>query len=61
MSNYAFKDLQLKALQIIVHESNKASTKVAKKCGFTWQKILEKEHTPPNEAPLDMELYELYA
>ncbi len=60
MSNYAFKDLQLKTLQIIVHKSNKASTKVAEKCGFTWQKILEKAHTPPNEAALDMELYELY-
>ncbi|MEO9893668.1 GNAT family N-acetyltransferase [Aurantibacter sp.] len=60
LSNYAFKNLGLSSLQIIVHKSNSASIKVAKKCGYIWKQTLEKEHKPPNEAPLDMELYELY-
>ncbi len=60
LSRYAFSNLRLKTLQIIVHKSNIGSVKVAKKCGYIWQKVLLKAHTPPNEAPLDMELYELY-
>ena len=57
ISKYAFKDLRLSTLQIIAHKSNKGSIRVAEKCGFIWEKTLLKEHTPPNEAPLDMELY----
>ena len=60
LSNHAFDTLNLKTLQIIVHPSNKPSIKVAENCNFTWIKTLEKEHTPPGEKPLDMELYELY-
>jgi len=60
LSEYAFKEFGLKTLQIIVHKDNKASAKVAEKCNFSWQKTLLKEFTPPNESPLDMELYELY-
>lgn len=60
LSDYAFKILDLKKLQIIVHKSNIASIKIAENCNFTWIKTLEKEHTPPGEKPLDMELYELY-
>ncbi|HHC81167.1 MAG TPA: N-acetyltransferase [Flavobacteriia bacterium] len=59
LSTYAFDTLGLEVLQIIVHISNLGSAKVAKKCNFTWQKTLLKVHTPPNEDPLDMELYEL--
>lgn len=59
LSTYAFDRLGLARLQIIVHTTNLGSVNVAKKNGFTWQKTLEKEHTPPGEAPLDMELYEL--
>jgi len=59
ISSHAFNDLGLKTLQIIAHKSNKGSIKVAEKCGYTWQKPLLKSHIPPNEAPLDMELYEL--
>ncbi len=61
LSNYAFEKLGLKTIQIIVHESNLASIKVAEKCGYIWNSTLLKEHTPPHEPPLDMELYELYA
>ena len=61
ISNWAFKQHQLKSLQIIVHNSNTGSIRVAEKAGFTWQKVLIGEHTPPGENPLDMELYELYA
>lgn len=60
LSNYAFEVLDLKALQIIVHNTNKGSIKVAEKCGYTWQTTLKKEHSPPNEPALDMELYEQY-
>ncbi|WP_317198354.1 GNAT family N-acetyltransferase [Aurantibacter crassamenti] len=60
LSNFALKNLELLSLQIIVHESNLASIKVAEKCGYIWTKKLPKEHTTPNEKPLDMELYELY-
>jgi ribosomal-protein-alanine N-acetyltransferase len=60
LSKYAFEELGLQTLQIIVHKTNLGSVKVAEKCNFVWQKTLLKEYTPPNEAPLDMELYELY-
>lgn len=60
LSEYAFNEMELETLQIIVYKDNLASRKVAEKCNFTWIKTLIKEHTPPGEAPLDMELYELY-
>jgi ribosomal-protein-alanine N-acetyltransferase len=59
LSQYAFNELGLITLQIIVHQSNKASVKVAQKCGYLWKDTLLNEHTPLDEAPLDMELYEL--
>lgn len=60
LSHYAFNDLNLKTLRIIAHDSNISSIRVAEKCGFIWTKKLLQEHTPPNEDPLDMELYELH-
>lgn len=60
LSSYAFAELGLKVLQIIVHKDNIGSVKVAEKCGFSWQKTLLNEYAPPNEPALDMELYELY-
>lgn len=60
LSDYAFENLNLKTLQIIVHKSNIPSIKVTENCNFTWIKTLKNEHTPPGENPLDMELYELY-
>ena len=60
LSQYAFNNLGLKTLQIIVHKSNIGSVKVAENCKFMWQKTLLNEFTPPNSEPLDMELYELY-
>jgi [ribosomal protein S5]-alanine N-acetyltransferase len=59
ISKYAFENIGLEKLQIIVHKENIGSVKVAQKCNFIWQKTLLKEYTPPNELPLDMELYEL--
>jgi len=61
LSEFAIETLGLKSLQIIVHKSNLGSVKVAEKNGYVWQRTLEKEHTPPGENALDMELYELYA
>lgn len=60
LSDFAFENIELKTLQIIAHKSNIASIKVAENCNFIWIKTLKKEHTPPEESPLDMELYELY-
>jgi len=59
ISTWAFSQQHLERLRIIVHKSNIASIKVAKNCGYIWEQTLEKEHTPPNEDPLDMELYVL--
>ncbi|WP_309607537.1 GNAT family N-acetyltransferase [Flavobacterium sp.] len=59
ISEYAFEIIGLEKLQIIVHKDNIASVKVAQKCHFIWQKTLLNEYTPPNESPLNMELYEL--
>jgi len=60
LSNYAFESLQLKTLQIIVHETNLASIGVAKKCNFAWIKTLPEEYAPRGNKPMDMELYERY-
>ena len=59
MTKFAFEELNLRTLQITAHKSNRRSCKVAEKNGFVWQRTLENEFTPPNELPLDMELYEL--
>lgn len=61
ITDWAFTEQGLKTLQIIAHKTNYASVKVAQKSGFEWQKTLANEHTPPNEKPLDMELYERYS
>ena len=60
ISNWAFDKLELNTLQIIAHKTNLASITVAEKCGYNWRKTVLNEHTPPNEKPLDMELFELY-
>lgn len=59
LSRYAFNELGLTTLQIIAHKSNLGSIRVAEKCGYLWKKTLPVAFTPPNENPLDMELYEL--
>ena len=60
LSEYAFNQLDLEVLQIIVHETNIASIKVAKKNGFQWIKRLPVVFKPKGREPMDMELYELY-
>ncbi|GAA3631466.1 GNAT family N-acetyltransferase [Flavivirga jejuensis] len=60
VSEYAFTDLNLETLQIIVHKDNIASVKVAENCNFIWKRTLNNEFTPSGERPLNMELYELY-
>lgn len=60
LSEFAFKDLALEALQIIVFKANIASIKVAENCNFLWKKTLKNAFTPPGEKVIDMELYELY-
>ena len=60
ISNWAFTEHNFKTIQIISHKTNSGSIRVAEKSGYTWQKTLIAEHTPPNELPLDMELYEKY-
>jgi ribosomal-protein-alanine N-acetyltransferase len=58
ITSFALNDLGLKTLRIIVHKENRASMRVAEKCGFLWKKTLLKSYTPTNEESLDMELYE---
>lgn len=59
LSKYAFNKLTLKTLKIITHRTNLGSCKIAIKNGYVWKRTLKNEHTPANESPLDMELYEL--
>lgn len=59
ITRFAFAELGLKTLQIIIYKTNFGSVKVAENNGFIWQRTLPSEFTPTNEAPLDMELYEL--
>lgn len=60
LSEYAFAEIGLNTLQIIVYKTNIASVKVAENCNFIWKKTLENEFTPSGEKAIDMELYELY-
>ncbi|MFC0603344.1 GNAT family N-acetyltransferase [Winogradskyella pulchriflava] len=60
LSKYAFNELKLETLQIIVHKDNLPSVKVAFNSNFEWIKTLKNDYTPIGEEPLDMELYELY-
>ncbi|WP_036381236.1 GNAT family N-acetyltransferase [Muricauda sp. MAR_2010_75] len=59
VSEFAFNELNLKKLKIFAHKSNLASIRVAEKTGFRWIKTISKAYQAPNEAYLDMELYEL--
>ncbi|GMN10175.1 GNAT family N-acetyltransferase [Croceitalea sp. MTPC9] len=58
---WSFDDANLDTLQIIAHQTNVASKKVAEKNNFTWQKTLPKVHEIPGVGFVDMELYELYS
>jgi ribosomal-protein-alanine N-acetyltransferase len=60
LSNFASSTLGLRTLRIITHKSNLGSIKIAENCGYTWVRTLQKEHRPPGEDALDMELYELF-
>ncbi|WP_299393469.1 GNAT family N-acetyltransferase [uncultured Gelidibacter sp.] len=59
LTSYANQEMGLKTFQIITHKSNESSVNVALKSGFKWKKTLVNEFTPLNEAPMDMELFEL--
>ncbi|WP_299798503.1 GNAT family protein [uncultured Maribacter sp.] len=59
ISEWGFSEQHLQRLRIIAHKTNLGSIKVAENCGYLWKETLLKEHTPPNEEPLDMELYVL--
>ena len=52
-------DKSLERLHIITHTSNPASIAVARKNDFVWHRTLHAAFTPPDEEPLDMELYVL--
>lgn len=60
LSEYAFGNLDLETLQIIVHKTNIPSVKVAEKTGFQRIKTLKESFIPPHGKAMDMELYELY-
>ena len=56
MTKFSFNELGLKTLQVIAHKTNLGSIKVAINNGFVWQKTLENEFTPTDEAPPNQEL-----
>lgn len=58
--SWSFNEVELQTLQIIVHDSNKASKQIALKNGFVWKRTLPKAHTTSSGEIQDMELYELY-
>jgi ribosomal-protein-alanine N-acetyltransferase len=60
LTTYAFNDLNLDRLQIIVYKTNLGSVRVAENGGFIWKETLVKEFTPPGKEAIDMELYEYY-
>jgi len=60
LTTYAFNNLDLDRLQIIVHKTNIGSIKVAENGDFSWQKTLIKEFAPPGKDAMDMELYESF-
>ncbi|MCF6280251.1 MAG: GNAT family N-acetyltransferase [Flavobacteriaceae bacterium] len=57
LSVYAFTELGLEELEIIVHETNIPSVKVAEKNGFIWKETLLNKFRPKDRPAIDMELY----
>lgn len=55
---FAFKELKLDRIYILIHQSNVASIKVALNAGFKWTKTLYNEFSSTKHGSLDMELYE---
>lgn len=56
---WSFNSAGLSKLQIIVHQGNSASIRIAQKCGFDYITLLQKEHRRSNGEVVDMQLYEL--
>lgn len=59
VSKFAFEELGLKSLKIIIHKTNLSSINVAERSGFNWSVTLLNAFTPSDENAVDMELYEL--
>ena len=57
--NWSLNTIGLQTLQIIVHESNAASIRIANKLNFEFITVLQKEHRRSNGKVVDMLLYEL--
>ena len=55
---WSFNQASLNKLQIIVHETNLGSIRIAEKNKFTFQGILQEEHEMPDGTLADMKLYE---
>ncbi len=55
--DWAFKEAGLCTLQVIANQNNIASTRVAEKNGFIWQRTFPKNFQLPNGEFVDMELY----
>lgn len=57
--DWSFGEVGLDTLQIIVHESNTASIRIAEKSNFRYVTLLQKEHRIASGEVVDMQLYEL--
>lgn len=58
IAKWAFEELRLRTLQIIVHKSNLASIGIAKNLGFRYQRGLNNYHQKFNGEVVAMDLYE---
>lgn len=54
---FAFKELKLNQIHILIHKSNSPSIKVAENAGFKWSRTLYNEFNSTKLGSLDMELY----
>ena len=57
--DWAFTIGKLDRVQLLIHESNKASLKIADKLQFSYITVLQKEHRRSNGEIVDMQLFEL--
>lgn len=57
--DWSFKEAGLSKLQIIAHQDNIGSRRVAEKLGFTAVEVLSQAYNKPGIGPVDMLLYQL--
>ncbi len=59
ISHWAFENIGVNTMRLLIHKENIASQKVAERNQFVWKKTLPKEYKLHNGELADMELFEL--